>query len=141
MDADGFTAVRRRRGRGPRRPEAVPYEGGGGPQDAAAAAEGALRDAGTAAMENEAAQLLRRVDPVETEAKESDSEAEAIDADGGPPGPPTGAPAGAPPGSPPGGPPGAAGASSRGGPRRKHRGPSAAAEEEKKEEAFIRRLC
>ncbi|KAL8441001.1 hypothetical protein Emag_007539 [Eimeria magna] len=77
MDADGFQAVRRRRG--PRKAEAMPYEAGpSSEENAEAVARGALMHAGGAAAEEEAAALLRRVDPSEANAddEEEDSEEE-----------------------------------------------------------------
>lgn len=89
MDAEGFKAVRRRRG--PRKAEAAPYEGGEPPQDPAALAAGALTDAATAEMEEESTALLRRVEPSEADAandalEDEDGTAMAEEAPPGAPG-------------------------------------------------------
>ncbi|KAL8435603.1 hypothetical protein ACSSS7_002374 [Eimeria intestinalis] len=75
MDADGFQAVRRRRG--PRKAEAMPYEAGqSSEENAEALARGALMHAGSAAAEEEAAALLRRVDPSDANADDEEEESE-----------------------------------------------------------------
>ncbi|KAL8443732.1 hypothetical protein Emed_006590 [Eimeria media] len=138
MDADGFQAVRRRRG--PRKAEAMPYEGGpSSEENAEAVARGALMHAGSAAAEEEAAELLRRVDPSDANAddEEEDSEEEeggpaSMEADEG--GPPNSSEAGGGPSS-----------TVKAGGKRNLAGKRAAKrtainEKEQQEQPFIRRL-
>ncbi|KAL8269515.1 hypothetical protein Esti_006558 [Eimeria stiedai] len=136
MDADGFQAVRRRRG--PRKAEAVPYEGGpSSEENAEAVARGAPMHAGSAAAEEEAAALLRRVDPSEDNPDEEDDDSEKeggapapMEADEG--GPPSTAEAG-------GGRSSAVKAGEKRGVAGK-RGARKNAEKEQQEQPFIRRL-
>ncbi|OEH80109.1 RNA-binding protein [Cyclospora cayetanensis] len=74
MDADGFKAVRRRKG--PRKAEVMPYEGGGAVQDPATVAAGSLTHAGSAEMEQEASELLRRVEVADLDAATDEEDAE-----------------------------------------------------------------
>lgn len=87
MEADGFEAVRRRRGGRKVDSSVAPYEGGEAPQDPQAVAARALAGAGTAEAEQEAEALLRRVEPAElgtSEGDMGDDDGTAMEAEGAP---------------------------------------------------------